>query len=239
MESVCCNTQAEDLILYHASAEIVTNPSWNYWPDGKITDKRDFGMGFYMCIDREYPLRLYSKNNDEIFLNKYKLDLANLDVLIFDDDVRWLLTVACHRSSLKKNRKYKNVYDSIRENISKYDLIIGTISNDRFYSTATFFIRGIFTDYMAINIAQMMKFGTQYVLKSDKACSQIHHLGAEKIGVDEIMSYRIKVTSDEEVMAELVERKRAELHSTDRGKFIHQLLGGLEDVDISGWLRDR
>ena len=43
---------------------------------------------------------------DSVVLNEYELDMSGLSILELDDNDRWLLMVACHRSSFSKRKKY-------------------------------------------------------------------------------------------------------------------------------------
>ena len=229
-------------VYYHASLQIVSKPQWDYWPVSKDKERRDFGKGFYLCKNnREYPIRLYSKYYDSIVLNKYRFNHDNIKVLKLPDDIRWLLVVACHRSDLSKYRKYHLMRDLIRQAVSSYDLVVGTISNDRFFSTAALFIKELATDTLTIEIAQMMDFGTQYVSKSHNADRFLKYIGHEIISPDEIIPIRKQVLRDEEMMEELVDDKRGELIRRGMpGSLLSDHLkkmGGMSYVDIAGWLQ--
>ncbi|MCL1808952.1 MAG: DUF3990 domain-containing protein [Clostridiales bacterium] len=210
-----------EITLYHASTEVIRSPRWNYQKDGMVKINKDFGEGFYTSPDREYPIMLYCMNN-EVHLNKYSLDINGLKTLKLEDDVKWLLVTAFHRRDYSGLKKYHPLRDKVRGWVSGFDLVTGTISNDNFYSTMDAFIRNLLTDFIALNIVQMMGYGDQFVLKSEKACRQLRFVGSELISPEELVKYRALKTVGRENMEEMAENVRVRLHSSDNGKlFAH------------------
>jgi len=225
------------LCLYHASTEVVEQPQWNYKKPGRFKENRDLGEGFYLSPNSDYPVYLYCAN-DTIYLNKYTLDLDGLKVLHLSDDMQWLLIVSFHRSSFSRRKKYHGVRDKIRKFVSNFDLVIGTISDDDFFSTLDNFIRNLITDSTAISIAQMMDFGVQYVLKSDKACQQIKFLEpAIEIGKKKIDYHRVTKQYNRENMASMVDDRRVQLHRQGNdGRYFAEIIEEAEEI-VSAWLR--
>ena len=235
-ESNKCYADLDNVFFYHASEEVVKFPQWNYRKPGKEKETRDFGEGFYTTYnDRMYPIYLYSWS-DRIILNRYRLSEQGLNILRLENDVRWLLIIAFHRSSFSRRPKYHLIRDIIRSYVSEFDLVVGTISNDRFFSAVDAFIGGTSTDFETTEIAQMLKFGTQYVAKSDKADKSFVFDSYEDVSRDEILEQRALRDSHHADMAELVARKRAELRPIDIGKLFVEILDEIGD-DIYAWLR--
>ena len=221
------------ITLFHASLEEIREPRWNYTKEGAIKINKDFGEGFYTSPDKEYPLRLYCMN-DSVIMNKYALDTSGLRVLRLDNDIKWLLVTAFHRRDYSGFMKYHSFRDQIRDWVSEYDLVVGTISNDNFYSTVNAFIRNLLTDSITLQIVQIMNYGEQYVLKSDKACRQIKYIGSESVDLQEIEKHRAAKTTERNTMEEMVEDMRVRLHATDNGKLFAQVIEEMGH-DISTW----
>ena len=220
--------------LYHASSQVVRKPRWNYKKEGASIINKDFGEGFYTSPEKEYPISLYCMN-DTVYLNRYALDLSGLRVLKLEDDLKWLLVTAFHRRDYSGQKKYHLVRDWIRDWVSGFDVVIGTISNDNFYSTVNAFIRNLLTDYVALQIVQIMDYGEQYVLKSDKSCSQMKYLGSEPVDINELQSRRTAKSVERSNMEEMVEDMRVRLHSADNGKLFAQIVREVEANDGT-WL---
>ena len=221
-------TAVETITLYHASTEEIKIPQWDYQKESQIKINKDFGEGFYTSPDREYPIRLYCMN-DAVYLNKYTLDTSGLNVLKLDNDIKWLLVTAFHRRNYSGLKKYHSVRERIRGWVSGFDLVIGTISNDNYYSTMNAFIRNLMTDYVALNIVQMMDYGEQFVLKSDRACQQINFISSEIIDPADLGKYRALMSAERENMEDMVEDARVRLHPSDNGKLFAQIVSEVED----------
>ena len=55
--SLPCVDSEKSITLYHASAEVIRNPRWDYQKEGLLRVNKDFGDGFYTSPDREYPIK--------------------------------------------------------------------------------------------------------------------------------------------------------------------------------------
>lgn len=229
------DNKADD-ILYHASPVIVEKPKWDYIPEeGEIINlNKDFGAGFYTSLnDREYPIYLRCADN-KIILNKYRLVGIIENKLELKNDLKWLLVTAFHRSNFSKRKKYHKLRDEIREVIAGFDLIIGTISDDDFYSTIDDFIANGITDTVAIQVVQLIKFGIQYVFKSETACSKLEFLGYEEIHFEEILKYRQIKQLNRADMEESIDDLKVKLHPNDRGRLFANIIESGE-ANASTW----
>jgi len=218
------------ITLFHASTEVISKPQWDYQHRRVMSANKDFGEGFYTSPDREYPIKLYCAN-DVVYLNKYILDTGGLRILKLENDIKWLLVTAFHRRNYSGLKKYHDIRDKIRAWASDFDLVIGTISNDNYYSTMNAFIRNLLTDFVALHVVQIMDYGNQFVLKSDKACRQISFIGSELITAEELEKHRTQKAVERDNMEELVEDIRVRLHSSDNGKLFAQIV---EEVRENG-----
>ena len=195
------------VIVYHASRQVVKTPRWNYVPPGRSVgeqEKKDFGIGFYTCIHPDYPIELYCAY-DTVIVNKYELDLSGLDPkpIRFENDRTWLLVVAAHRDNFSRFRKWHDLRDQIRETVKTQHVMIGAISNDRFFSAFERFLAGGYTDEFTIRVAQLINYPEQYVLKSDVACQRIEFAGYGEVAQDVLVRHR-----DRKADSKALERQR-------------------------------
>lgn len=184
---------AETIVVYHASPEVVRVPQWDYIPPDKtleMAERKDFGLGFYTCLSPEYPIALCSSKNDKCVVTKYALTLTDLKIARLVNDIKWLLVISAHRCSPGDFQKWQILRDKVYTAIAEKDIIIGTISNDNFFTTFDRFLVGRYTDAFTIKIAQIMNYPVQYVLKSDDACKQIEYLSHEEIDASVVAKHK-------------------------------------------------
>ena len=145
-------------ILYHGSKSGIS---------GKIApisrDKCDFGKGFYMGTTIEQPATLicdfeYSK----IYI--LSVTLKNLKVLNLKDDIEWAMFIAYNRGRMDdiKNSKFYLNYKKITE---KYDVIAGSIADDRIFYVLDNFFDGNITDLALTKSLSVLNLGKQYAEK--------------------------------------------------------------------------
>jgi len=216
--------------VYHASTQIVKFPEWNYIPPGRTEEeqaKKDFGLGFYTCIHFDYPIELYCAY-DTVVVNEYELELAGLspEPLEFKNNRTWLLVVAAHRDNFSRFKKWHDLRNQIRETIKTQHIMVGAISNDRFFSAFERFLADGYTDEFTIRVAQLINYPAQYVLKSEAACRQIEYTGHETVAQDVLEQYRERRAGDR-----VAERQR--IHDLEKaakadGSFKH----GMKFSDI-------
>ena len=228
-------TKDPDIIsLFHASTEVVNSPRWDYKSLKRIRENRDFGTGFY-CSDGEiYPMYLYS-GHDVVYMNQYLFNLSGLKVLKLGNDIKWLIVVACHRSNFTNFPKYHFLRDEVRRYLSSFDVVIGTVSDDNYYSVMDLFMRNLITDFVAIGVSQMMNFGMQFVTKSNLADSNFSFVSSYEVDSHVLLDYKLQYTRDRAAMEERVAARMISLHGQDTGQFFMTIL---EDIgtDVENWL---
>ena len=196
--------------LYHASTGIVRKPQWDYYPPNKppiLKGRKDFGLGFYICTEPEYPIYLYSAE-DTVVLNKYELNLITpkeLRVLRLYADTNWLLVIAAHRRNFSDFQAWHPVRDSIRCLIASYDVLIGDISNDRFFSAFERFLANRYTAEFTLRLAKRLSYPEQIVLKSDDAVRQLKFITHESVNQEQVLSFRSRKMSDDTTVAAWVD----------------------------------
>lgn len=156
----------ERLVLYHGSKAGI---------EGEIAllslDKCDFGKGFYMGTQPEQSLTLVCDFDKSKFY-VMSIDLKGLDVLDVPADIEWAMLVAFHRGKMDQikgsafYKKYKDMSDS-------YDIVVGSIANDRMFYVLDNFFLGNITDLALVNSLSALQLGRQYVCVTEKACKAV------------------------------------------------------------------
>ena len=149
------------MILYHGSNVEVKNPKI-------IQSKRllDFGTGFYLTNDygqtKKWAIRTTARREKGVpIISVFSFDeseFEKLDVLIFDAaNKEWLRYVVTHRTD-------KSIKDT-------YDIVAGPVANDQAIRTVNNYLKGYFTEDIAIQLLLPQKLKDQYVFKTEKALS--------------------------------------------------------------------
>jgi hypothetical protein len=214
----------EKIIVYHASSVVVEKPIWNY-AVGTDSERNDFGLGFYVSTDIEQPIMLLCER-DEIVLNQYEITLADLIVKQFSSDDDWLLTVVFNRRNFSQKKKLFALRDSYRQAMENYDLIIGAIANDRMFSTINAFIENNITDMVAIECLKMMQYKPQYVLKSEKACSNIEFIGSEIYDTKRLDAYRHKAETERATIEDKIDEIKE--NNFRQGRLLSEIIKAME-----------
>ena len=156
----------EKLVLYHGSKSGIR---------GKISpasrDRCDFGAGFYMGTDPLQPLTLICDYEQSIFYI-LSVNLHNLKTLDVPADIEWAMLVAYHRGRMEVARgtKFFQKYQALDKG---YDMVIGSIADDRMFYVLDSFFEGTITDIALVKSLSALKLGRQYVAVTQKACDAI------------------------------------------------------------------
>ena len=157
---------SERLILYHGSKSGIKGPI------APISRERcDFGRGFYMGTEPYQPLTLISDFEESKFY-VMSLDLTNLRVLTVKPDIEWAMLVAFHRGKMDE-AKGTELYDRYVRMAKGYDVIAGSIANDRMFYVLDNFFLGNITDKALVMSLSALQLGQQYVAISEKACGRV------------------------------------------------------------------
>lgn len=165
-----------EFILDKASNKIIKNPITPYFYHGSYIEIKepdlkhsrseiDFGKGFYLTKDNYLANKWackYRANEPRSFTSCYTFDYTNLNIHEFALDEEWLDYVAANR-----NGEENHDYDS-------YDLLIGTIADDKLYNIIDLYSIGAVSAEIALKVMNDMDYGLQYVLKSQKALECLH-----------------------------------------------------------------
>lgn len=149
------------MILYHGSNIEVKEPKI-------IESKRllDFGKGFYLTSDfeqaKKWSIRTTKRREEGVpTISVFELtenELGKLQVLSFEQpDKEWLRYIS-------GNRTDRTAHDV-------YDIVIGPVANDQAIRTVNNYLKGYFTEEIAIQLLLPQKLKDQYNFKTERALS--------------------------------------------------------------------
>ncbi len=129
----------------------------------------DFGEAFYLTSDfnqaekwAKYSVKRGGEG--EATVSVYDFDEEKLDFLkvkrFTSQDSQWLRYIASNRTE-----KYI---------IEESDIVIGPATNDQTMRTVNQYLKGFFTEEIAIKLLLTQKLTDQYAFKSEKAISCLH-----------------------------------------------------------------
>lgn len=131
----------------------------------------DFGSGFYLGENYKNALSFVSDFENSCVYS-FLFSSENLEVLEFRCDLEWMLAICYFRGQLKE---YENseILKNILKKISKADLIIAPIADNRMFYIMSLFTNGEINVDVAINCLHASNLGKQYVIKTEKALKNL------------------------------------------------------------------
>lgn len=159
------------MILYHGSNVEVKTPKL-------IPSKRllDFGAGFYLTSDFEQAKKwaVRTTNNRETgmpIVSVFQIapeEMENLKLLIFKNaNKEWLRYIS-------ENRVGKTMAEN-------YDAVIGPVANDQAIRTVNNYLKGYFSEDIAIQLLLPQKLKDQYAFKTEAALAILKFMEAKKV----------------------------------------------------------
>lgn len=153
------------ITLYHGSNMEVSKPRL-------MQSKRllDFGNGFYLTSDYEQAKKLAVRTTDSRSAGKAAVsvfdvdndEMQKLNILIFNaPDKEWLRFI----SSNRKGKPEEIIYD----------IVIGPVANDQTVRTINNYLKGYFSDDIAIQLLLPQNLKDQYAFKTEKALEILHY----------------------------------------------------------------
>ena len=159
-------SSAGRVILYHSSKSGIKGPI------APISRERcDFGKGFYMGTEPYQPLTLISDFEESKFY-VISLDMTGLRVLNVKPDLEWAMLVAYNRGKMDEVRG-TSLYEHYAAMSNGYDVVVGSIANDRMFYVLDNFFLGNITDKALVMNLSALQLGKQYVAITEKACKQV------------------------------------------------------------------
>lgn len=167
IEKSAANISSSDrVILYHGSKSGIIGPI------APISRERcDFGKGFYMGTEPYQPLTLISDFEKSKFY-VISLDMTGLRVLNVKPDLEWAMLVAYNRGKMDEVRG-TSLYEHYAAMSNGYDVVVGSIANDRMFYVLDNFFLGNITDKALVMSLSALQLGKQYVAITEKACKQV------------------------------------------------------------------
>ena len=168
--------------LYHGTDHILEMPVF-----GEGKKDNDYGQGFYCTKDIELAKEWACQKNNKGYINKYSLDLEQMNVLYINSSKNSILHWI---SILIENREIDNIenYEAINFlkkhfslDINSYDILVGYRADDSYFAFARDFVNDAITIQTLSKAMLLGKLGYQYVLKSKKAFDSIKYIGSEKV----------------------------------------------------------
>lgn len=164
--AVDVSSSSERIILYHGSKSGIKGPI------APISRERcDFGKGFYMGTEPCQPLTLISDFEESKFY-VISLDMTGLRVLKVNPDLEWAMLVAYNRGKMDEARG-SSLYERYSAMSKGYDVIVGSIANDRMFYVLDNFFLGNITDKALVMSLSALQLGEQYVAITEKACAHV------------------------------------------------------------------
>ena len=160
------SSSSDRVILYHGSISGIKGPI------APISREHcDFGKGFYMGTEPYQPLTLISDFEESRFY-VVSLDMTGLRVLNVKPDLEWAMLVAYNRGKMDEVRG-TSLYEQYAAMSNGYDVVVGSIANDRMFYVLDNFFLGNITDKALVMSLSALQLGKQYVAITEKACKQV------------------------------------------------------------------
>ena len=159
-------SNSDRVILYHGSKSGIKGP---ITPISR--ERCDFGKGFYMGTEPYQPLTLISDFEKSKFY-VISLDMTGLRVLNVKPDLEWAMLVAYNRGKMDEVRG-TSLYEHYAAMSNGYDVVVGSIANDRMFYVLDNFFLGNITDKALVMSLSALQLGKQYVAITEKACKQV------------------------------------------------------------------
>ena len=187
------------MIVYHGSDHIIEVPIYN---GSKKTN--DYGYGFYTTENPELAKEWACAKNMDGFSNSYEADLDGLSILNLNapeyNILNWLAILTKYRTYWQKNSIAENakayIHDNFYIDVNAYDVIIGYLADDSYFSFAQDFISGTISLSKLSEAMRLGKLGEQIVFKSQEAFSRLRYIDAIPAKAD--LYYEKKLSRDKD-----------------------------------------
>lgn len=163
----------KNIPFYHGSNKIVRVPDLS-----KSRTNIDFNTGHYLTTSEELASKWAVNKDGDSFVNIYYLNPDGLKIKEFQLDKEWLHFVSGNRT---KNPKDFSLYQDYEE----YDVLVGPIADDNLFTTLDLYFEGYISSTKAVKIMNCMNYGSQIVLKTQKAIDQLTFYSAKQLSPEE------------------------------------------------------
>lgn len=158
----------KDIILYHGSKGGIKG---QIRPSSR--ELCDFGKGFYLGEGRDQAMSVVSEHSfPKLYKIKLKLsEIPQNKILVLQDKKDWLYAILSCRKRVDKFNELP-VASQWLEKLKQYDVIIGPIADDKMNEAMSRFSELAITDEGLQACLKAVRYGNQYVLKTEFACSK-------------------------------------------------------------------
>lgn len=204
------------VVLYHGAKEKIQGEL----DINKGKNNNDFGRGFY-CGESLLQSAMFVCAYPNSCVYALVLETSDLRAIKYEVNQEWMLSIAYFRKRLDR---YKNssVIKKLIARLSDVDYIIAPIADNRMFQIIDSFIEGEITDEQCKHCLASTNLGMQYVLRSEKALSQLKILERCYLCENEKKSYLENRISDSKISEDKV--KIARIKYRGKGQYIDELL---------------
>ena len=151
------------MVLYHGSNVEVRNPQI-------IPSKRllDFGMGFYLTSDFEQAKKWAIRTT-----NRREEGQPTISVFVVEERAFDELSILKFEAANKEWLRYISTNRTDKSAKDSYDVVIGPVANDQAIRTVNNYIKGYFTEDIAIQLLLPQNLKDQYTFKTENALSKL------------------------------------------------------------------
>lgn len=175
----------KDIILYHGSKDGIKG---NISPISR--ELCDFGKGFYLGESKEQAKSIVCEYSNPV-LYKIQLKLSEMpeEKILKLDGNDWLFAILASRKMISDFNSLPIAQEWL-DKCKKYDVIIGKIADDKMNEAMTRFAEYGLTDKGLQACLLSVRYGNQYVLKTEFACSKAVIIEKKKLFGSEIDNAR-------------------------------------------------
>ncbi len=156
----------QGLILFHGSKQGLEEIT----PLGSRKNC-DFGNGFYLGESYDGALSFVFEN-EESSVYSFFYQTSNLVYETFDCSLDWMIAICYYRGYLK-GYEGSSLLRSILHRVQKADVIKTPIADNRMFYIMSLFANGDINSSIALHSLSASKLGFQYVLRTEKAISNL------------------------------------------------------------------
>ena len=206
--------------LYHGSSHVIERPTF-----GLGNPRNDYGLGFYCTETLAMAQEWGCVDGNSGYANKYRLDLAGLDVLDLSQDkgynvLNWLAVLLDNRMVRLSAGLPKQAAEYLAKvflpDYRDSDVMRGYRADDSYFDYAESFLNNAISVEQLAAAMKLGKLGEQIVLKSQFAFSRIRFEGFDVAEKEEF--YVLRKARDDEanrLYLELLEEESDGLYIQD------------------------
>lgn len=202
------------LTIFHGSQEILEKPV-----HGKGKEYNDYGKGFYCTEHIELAREWACTESNDGYVNRYEINTSGLNILNLSEGRYSILHLL---ALLVNNRRFRIstplmkqgtlwLMDNYLIDTDNYDAITGYRADDSYFSFAKAFLNNEISLDQLSYAMHLGKPGEQFVLKSEKAFSELKFVSYES--ADHTEYYARRKARDTEARSSY--QKELERNSTD------------------------